>query len=80
MLGVVKLVTPVPPANGEPPVKAAYQSKVAPAEAVPDRLTVPVPQFAPGVVEATVGTVLIDASTDVLVAEIQPEVELRACT
>lgn len=78
MEGVVKLVVPVPPAKGDPPVKAAYQSSVAPAEAVPDRLTVPVPQFEPGVVVATVGTEFMVASTAVLPEEIQADVLLRA--
>ena len=55
ILGVVKLKTPVPPESTEPPEAAAYQSKVAPVDAVPERLTVPVPERAPSVVEVTVG-------------------------
>lgn len=59
MLGVVNVNTPVPPVSGEPPVEAAYQSRVAPAEAVPERFTVPVPQMAAGVFPVTVGRGLI---------------------
>ena len=44
MLGVVKVVTPVPLARGEPPVAAAYQSTVFPAATEAARDTVPVPQ------------------------------------
>jgi hypothetical protein len=80
MVGVMKLSTPVPPVIGDPPVKAAYQSNVAPAEAVAAKVTVPVPQLAPGVVVATVGTALIVASTDVLPEERHPEVEFLAST
>jgi hypothetical protein len=78
MLGVVKLVTPVPPVNTDPPVKAAYQSSVAPVEAVAAKPTVPVPQNAPGVLVATVGSGLMVAVTAVLAAETQPVVVLRA--
>ena len=42
--GVVKVVVPVPPVSGDPPVAAAYQSMVVPANAVALRVTVPVPQ------------------------------------
>ena len=56
MLGVVKLKTPVPPERTEPPEEASYQSKVAPVDAVPERLTVPVPERAPSVVLRTVGS------------------------
>jgi hypothetical protein len=42
--GVVKVVVPVPLAKGEPPVAAAYQSMVVPANAVALRVSVPVPQ------------------------------------
>ena len=56
ILGVVNDKTPVPPDKTEPPVKSAYQSKVAPDEAVPDKLTVPVPERAPLVVPVTVGS------------------------
>ena len=44
MLGVVKVVTPVPPASGAPPVAAAYQSTVFPAATDADRDKVPAPQ------------------------------------
>ena len=56
MLGVVKLRVPVPPERTEPPEEASYQSKVAPVDAVPERLTVPVPERAPSVVLRTVGS------------------------
>ena len=49
---------PVPLVNGDPPVDAAYQSKVAPEDAVPDKVTVPVPNLDPSVTEATVGYAL----------------------
>ena len=52
--GVVKLEVPVPPANGEPPVAAAYQSITAPAGGVALNVTVPVPHRDPAV---TVGAV-----------------------
>ena len=42
--GVVKVVVPVPPESGDPPVAAAYQSMVVCANAVALRVTVPVPQ------------------------------------
>jgi hypothetical protein len=80
MLGVVKLSTPVPPVSGEPPVVTVYQSSVAPVEAVPERLTAPVPQLAPGVVEATVGTEFMVARTAVLLTDKHPEVEFLAST
>ena len=41
---MVNVVVPVPPANGDPPVAAAYQSMVAPAAVVAVRVSVPVPQ------------------------------------
>ena len=44
ILGVVKLVTPVPPVNGDPPVAAAYQSIVSPEPTAPLIVTVPFPQ------------------------------------
>lgn len=79
MLGVVKVVVALPPVKGEPPVLFAYQSNVAGLEAVADRLTVPVPQFEPGVAEATVGTELMVAATAVLAIEIQLVVVFLAC-
>jgi hypothetical protein len=58
MLGVVKELTPVPPAKTVPPDGTSYQSIVAPATGVADRLTVPVPHLEPstGLVGAS-GTV-----------------------
>ena len=38
------MVVPVPPATGEPPVAAAYQSTVLPAETLAVRVSVPAPQ------------------------------------
>jgi hypothetical protein len=82
MEGVAKLVTPVPPVNGDPPVEAAYQSMVAPVEAAAARVTVEVPfvQTPPGVEPVTVGTELMVARTPVLAEEIQPVVTSRAST
>ena len=54
MDGVVKFEVPVPPASGEPPVAAAYQSITAPAGGVALSDTVPVPHREPAV---TVGAV-----------------------
>ncbi len=47
MLGVVKLVVPVPPDNTLPPVAAAYQSIVSPAPTLALIPTVPVPDLEP---------------------------------
>jgi hypothetical protein len=55
MLGVLNVKTPVPLVSGEPLVEFAYQSRVAPAEAVPANETLPVLHRAAGVVLATVG-------------------------
>ncbi len=55
MLGVTKDKVPVPFVKTDPPVDAAYQSKVAPDEAVPDKVTVPVPVREPSVIDVTVG-------------------------
>ena len=41
MEGVVKLVVPVPPVSGDPPVAAAYQSMVSPASGVALMVSVP---------------------------------------
>lgn len=79
MLGVVKVVTPVPPVRTDPPEAAAYQSSVSPEEAAPDKATVPGPQFEPGVVEEIVGLALIVARTPVLAAEIHVVAASRAC-
>jgi hypothetical protein len=78
MLGVVNVVTPVPPATGDPPVLAMYQSSVAPDEAVPAKATVPAPHRAAEVVEATVGIAFTLARTAVLPVDVQPEVAFRA--
>ena len=70
---MVNVVVPVPPANGDPPVAAAYQSMVAPAAGVALSTTVPVPhREAP----APVGTAgLANTSTErVAVALLQPTV------
>ena len=56
----VLYVVPVP--RDDPPEEAAYQSSV-PAEAVAASVTDPVPQLEAGVVEVTVGMVLIVATT-----------------
>ena len=71
MLGVVK---DVPVARAVPPVEAANQLMV-PAEAAAERLTVPVPQLEPGVVEVMLGTAFTVAETAVLEVEIQPSAE-----
>ena len=79
ILGVMNVNTPVPPDKTEPPEEAAYQSKVAPAEAVPDKLTVPVPVRAPSVVVSTVGsgfTVTVTAE-EYTTASIEVETPLR---
>jgi hypothetical protein len=75
MLGVVKVVVPVPPARTTPPDTAAYQSIVSPAPAAADIVTVPVPHRCPftGAVGAA-GAALTVAVTGVLVADMQPVV------
>ena len=45
---------------------------IVPALALAPKVTVPVPQFDPGVVEDMVGIVLIVAVTDVLLAVVHP--------
>lgn len=80
MLGVVKLRVPVPPESTEPPVEAAYQSKVAPEDAVPERLTVPVPERAPSVVAVTVGkslTVEIPVETFTALAPVELSITFK---
>lgn len=76
MAGVVKLVTPEPPARTVPPVAAAYQSTVSPAGIVADIVTVPVPHLVKGPAPAVgaPGTGLIVAVTAVRVADTQPAV------
>ena len=49
MEGVVKLVVPIPPESGLPPVELAYQSIVWPALTEPLIATVPVPYLEPSV-------------------------------
>ena len=44
ILGVVKLVVPVPPVKAAPPLAAAYQSTVSPPLTVAEIVTVPAPQ------------------------------------
>jgi len=77
MLGVVKLVTPVPPATIDPPVAASYQSTVVPATTFAPNTTVPIPHRAPAVPVGTAGMALIVATTAVL-ADIHPAVDLAA--
>ena len=54
-----------------PPLDAEYQL-IVPALALAPKVTVPVPQFEPGVVDEMVGIVLIVAVTDVLLAVAHP--------
>ena len=77
ILGVVKLVTPVPPATTEPPVGVAYQSTVVPATALAPNTTVPVPQRAPPVPVGTAGKAFMVATTAVL-ADTHPPDNLAA--
>ena len=78
MLGVEKLLVPVPPAKTEPPVAAAYQSIVVPV-GIPltDNATVPAAQREPLTAVARVGIAFTVAVTDVRVALRQPVVVLR---
>ena len=62
ILGVVNEVTPVPPANTDPPDVAAYQSIVSPALTVAEILTVPVPHREPAVPVGAVGTEIMVTS------------------
>ena len=73
MLGVVKLVTPVPPARGLPPVAALYQSMVSPVPTVAVSVTVPVPHLVKGPAPATgaAGTATTVAVIAVRVVETQ---------
>ena len=73
ILGVVKLVTPVPPARGDPPVAAAYQSMVSPPPTVAEITTVPVPHLVKGPpAVGAAGAAVTVAVTAVLVADRQP--------
>ena len=81
MLGVVKLVTPVPPARGLPPLAALYQSMVSPVPTVAVSVTVPVPHRVKGPAPATgaAGLPVTVAVMAVLVAETQlPAVDLAS--
>ena len=80
MLGVVKLVTPVPLARTDPPVAAAYQSIVSPVPTVAERRTVPVPHLAKGPVPAVggPGAAVTVAVIAVRVAETQVPLVLLA--
>ena len=73
--GVVKLVVPVPPASGDPPVAAAYQSIVSPVLGFAEMLTTPDPQR--DALEATgaavIGRMVMDL---VATALLQPPVPL----
>jgi hypothetical protein len=78
MLGVVKLLVPVPPVNAVPPVAAAYQSIVVPAGTPDtDNATVPVPQREPFTAVAVPGSGFTVAVTALRVALTQPVVVLR---
>lgn len=71
--GVLKVDVPVPPANGEPPVAAAYQSITDPAGGVAVRVTVPVPQREPAMPVGTAGPAMT-VTVRVAVAFVQPPV------
>lgn len=75
MPGVVKVVVPEPSLRTLPPVEAANQSMVAPALAVAEIFTVPVPHLIPTV--ATVGLLFTIAVTAVL-TDTQPVVVFLA--
>ena len=61
----------MPVANDVPPLDAEYQL-IVPALALAPKITVPVPQFEPGVVDEIVGIVLIVAVTALLLAVVHP--------
>ena len=69
MLGVIKLVTPVPPANTAPPVDVEYQSMVDPVGGVAEIVTTPAPHLDPAVPIGAVGNAFTTAVTTVLVAD-----------
>ena len=71
MLEILGVVNEMPVPREDPPVEAAYQL-IMPELAVAPKVTVPVPQRLPGVVDVIVGSGLIVAKTDVLVGEVQP--------
>ncbi len=74
ILGVVKLVTPVPLESIEPPDEAAYQSIVSPEPGVAEMVTVPEPQREALPAVGVDGEALTVAVTAVLVADTQPVV------
>ncbi len=75
ILGVVNVVTPVPPDNTVPPDDAAYQSTVQPAGTlVTPILTVPVPHLLPLDAVANPGALFTVAVTAVLVVDVHPVV------
>jgi hypothetical protein len=70
ILGVVKLLVPVPLVSTEPPVEAAYQSTVTPDGVVALINTVPVPHLDPATpAVGAAGTALIVAVNAVRVLE-----------
>ena len=78
MLGVVKLLVPIPPVNTAPPVAAAYQSIVVPVGTPDtDNATVPEPHLEPFTAVAVPGSGFTVAVTALRVALIQPGVVLR---
>ena len=77
MEGVVKVFELV--TKAAPPVAAAYQSMVCPAPGEAEIVTVPEPHIAAPVPAGADGDVFTVAITAVLVEEIHPVAELRAC-
>jgi hypothetical protein len=72
ILGVVKLLTPLPPDKTVPPVDAAYQSAVTPPEVLALITTVPVPHLDPATPAVGAdGTVLMVATNAVREVETQ---------
>ena len=80
MLGVVKLVTPLPPARTDPPVAVPYQSMVSPVPTVAVRGSVPGPHLVKGPAPAvgTFGGALTVTNIGVRVRETQVVSVLRA--
>ena len=69
MLGVVNEVTPVPPVSTEPPVEAAYQSTVSPADTDAESDTVPVPHLDALVPVGALGTAFTTTLADAVVEQ-----------
>ena len=69
MLGVVN---EVPDPKKFPPLTASYQSRVAPEDAVPDKITVPVPVREFPVVPVTEGKGLTTADPVAMFSEFAP--------